>query len=498
MNTITHSTLITWVNESDDLTQSSRDISEKSRDYYDSNQLDAAEIRALKKRKQPVVVINRIKPKIDGLMGLERQNRTTAKAFPRTPKHEGGAHAATEAIRFVLDDNMYPQKRSAAWDTMLVEGTGGVEVIVKPDEENGYKVIANQIPWDRIIYDPYSRRKDFSDARYLGQVKWVDYDIAMEDFPEGKDVLDTMIAGSQTYDDKPRWMDSRRRRVKIVELYYEDAGDIWYCCFTRGGTLKGPMVSPYKNEEGETEDPYSFGSLFVTRDGERYGHTKQLLDVQDEINKRRSKALHLMSVRQTFGTKGVVEDVNAARQEMAKPDGHVEFAFGELNKDFGVLPTGDMAQAQFHLLEEAKQEIDSVSYNAASSGKDMRNMSGVALRAREVAGQTEVAPMFDVLKNMDIRVYRKIWNRVKQYWKKEMWLRVTDDERNLKFVGLNTPVTKGEQALKMAQSQGLPPEQLQMLAAQIQNDPAANEIVDTSNEVANLDVDIVMADAPDT
>jgi hypothetical protein len=128
-----------------------------------------------------------------------------------------------------------------------------------------------------------------------------------------------------------------------------------------------------------------------------------------------------------------------------------------------------MAGAQFNLLTEAKQEIDAVSFSAAAAGKEERNMSGVALRSREMASQTELAPMFDVLKGLDVRVYRKVWNRIKQYWKAEKWIRVTDEENNLKFVGLNKPMTAGEQLMQKAQQQGLPPEQLQMLLPQQQS-----------------------------
>jgi hypothetical protein len=106
--------------------------------------------------------------------------------------------------------------------------------------------------------------------------------------------------------------------------------------------------------------------------------------------------------------------------------------------------------------------------------------------------------MFDVLKNLDIRVYRKVWNRIKQYWKAEMWLRVTDDENNLKFVGLNKPVTRGEQMLQQAQAAGAPPEILAQLQQQIAADPLMKEVVSTENDIMNLDVDIVMDDAPDT
>jgi hypothetical protein len=353
-----HSKLVTWVNEADDATTDSRALAEKSRAYYDSEQWTDAEKRKLATQKQAATVINRIKPKVDSLMGMERANRTTAKAYPRTPKHTEGATAATEAVRFCLQDNMYERQRSDAWENMLIEGTGAIEIIVKPKKDDSYKIFIRHIMWDRIIYDPHSRRKDFSDAKYLGQVVWMDYDDAVALYPEALDVLEAMQAGSQTYDDKPRWMDNIRRRVKIAELYYRkqdgEMNDWWYACFTRGGYCKTPQKSPYLNEEGETEHAYEFASLFVDREGGRYGSEKQILDVQDEINKRRSKALHLMSVRQTFSSGGNVPDVNKYRAELAKPDGHAEHSFGEFGKDFGILPTGDMAAAKFNLLSEAK------------------------------------------------------------------------------------------------------------------------------------------------
>lgn len=491
---ITLATLCDWVTDCEDATDESRELSEKSRDYYDSRQLSDAEVRSLKKRKQAPVVINRIKPKIDALMGMEKAAKTTVKAFPRNPEDEKSSEAATEAIRFVMEDQDFGVIRAAVWEHILIEGTGGAEVVIKYRGEKPY-VCLESIKWDRIIYDPHSRRKDFSDARYLGQVVWLDYDQALDRFPEGADVLETMIEGSETYDDKPRWLDTKRNRVKIVEMYYYEGKDVYYACFTRGGFLKPQKISPYKNEEGETEWPYEFQSAFVDREGGRYGAVRQLLDVQDEINKRRSKALHLMSVRQVMWERGAVEDINKAREELARPDGVVEVTPGMV---FEVLKTGDMAAAQFNLLTEAKMEIDNVGANAATQGKDKTVQSGVALRERQQAGMTEVGPLFDALKHWQHRMFRKIWNRIKQFWKDEMWIRVTDDEQSLRWVGLNAPMTRGQMALEQAQQDGLPPEQLQMLAQQIQQDPRSQEVVKTQNNVAELDVDIIVAEVPDS
>ena len=484
--------LIKWVSESEDVTEDARATSERCRDYYDSKQLTDEEIRSLKKRKQAPVVINRIKPKIDGLKGMERTNKTTAKAYPRTPTHEKAAEAASESIRFVLQDNMWGDIRGSIWDNLIIEGSGGCEIIVKP-KDNDFKIVINHIRWDRFFYDPHGLRKDYDDCRYLGQIVWMDYDEALNENPEGKDVLEVMQSGSQTYDDKPRWMDARKR-VKIVEMYYRNNGNVYYCRFTRGGFLEKPKISPFKNEEGETEWPYEFGSAFVSKEGDRYGAVLQLLDVQDEINKRRSKALHLMSVRQVRLERGAVEDLNKTRQELAKPDGVIETTPG---MEFEILKTGDMAAAQFNLLAEAKQEIDAVGVNAAMTGKDPRDQSGVALQKRMLAGQTELAPLFDVLRNIDIRVYRKVWNRIRQYWKSEKWIRVTDDETNLRWVGLNKPITKGQMLLQRAQEQKLPPEQMQTVERMVQNDPMMNEVVSTENDIATLDVDIVIDEVPD-
>lgn len=496
-----HAMLVDWVNEADDATKDSRDLAEKCMDYRDGKQWTPEEKSKLAKQKQAATVINRIKPKVDGLLGMERTQRTTAKAFPRTPKHEKAAQAATEAIRYVLQDNFYEQVRSEAFENIIVPGTAGIEVQVKPHGADDYKITLKSLMWDRLIYDPHSRRKAFADARYLGVVVWMDYEDAIDLYPDASDVLEAMQTGSSTYDDKPRWMDNKPRwmdnkrlRVKIVELYWYEGKDVYHAKFTRGGWVEEPKVSPFKNEEGETEWPYEFASAFVDREGNRYGAVSQYLDVQDEVNKRRSKALHLMSVRQVRWERGAVDDINKARQELAKPDGVLETIPGF---EFEVLKTGDMAAAQFNLLTEAKAEIDAVGYNAAVAGKDQNAISGIALRQRQQSGQTELAPLFDVLKHLDHRVYRKVWNRVRQYWKSEKWIRVTDEEQNLKWVGLNAPITKGQQMMEQMKAQGAPPEQMQAAMQQMQMDPAMQEVVDTSNLIADLDVDIIIDDAPD-
>jgi hypothetical protein len=287
----------------------------------------------------------------------------------------------------------------------------------------------------------------------------------------------------------------QRRRVRVAECWSREGGKVFFSQFTKGGILSR-MESPYVNEDGEPDDGFVFGSCSVDRDGNRYGVVRGWISIQDEINKRRSKAMHLMNVRQTFGNQLV--DKTKLRQELAKPDGHAEMEGGaKFGEDFGVIPTGEMAAAQFQLLQEAKAEIDAVGVNAALSGTEQRVMSGRALLAKSEQGLSELGPVFDAFGQFEYDVYRKVWNRIRQFWTAEKWIRVTDDERNIKFVGLNQPLTLGEQLLEEFKKQpNVTPEQIAQAEQQAKMDPRMQQVVGVKNKVAELDVDIVLDEVP--
>lgn len=461
----------------------------RDRDYYDGQQWSEAETAELLRRGQAPIVVNRIKPKIDTMLGLERRSRTDAKLYPRNPSDEQAARAATQAVRYVLDDNRFDQARSQVFEHLLIEGTAAAEVVAEPSRD-GTRIRVRPIPWERLFIDPHARRRDLSDARFRGQVIWLDLDEAQGRYPAHKDRLSACLAdasaGSEAYGDGgDPWVDSKRRRVRVIECWYRQGERIMQTIFCKSGLLAGPFASPYTDEEGRSHDPYVFAAAFITRKGERYGTVRQLVPIQDEINKRRSKALHLLSVRQVRAEKGAVEDVDAARRELARPDGYIETVAGLA---FEVLPTGDMARAQFELLSEAKGEIDQVGANAALSGKVSEGTSGRAIQARQQSGQLEVGAVMDTLRNWQTEVVRRVWGRIRQYWTAPRWVRITDDENSPQFVGLNQPITL-EDAMQRELG-AVPPE--------MQGDPRLQEIVGTENRMAALDVDIQIGEVPDT
>lgn len=489
-----HGHLIEWFNAAEKDTFDARQLSERDRDYYDGWQLTDAEIAELKRRGQPPVSFNRIRPKIEFLKGLEAQRRTDPKAFPRTPQHAQGAEAATDSIRFVCERQDWDQKRSKGWENMLVEGMCAVELTHRPGQD-GAEIVINHYHWDRLFYDPHSREKDFADARYKGAVIWADFEDVKAAYPDVPDIGATEDSDSETYSDYPRhhgWVDSQRQRVRVVLMWYRVKG-VWYWAkFTHSAWLEGGE-SPYKNEKGQSFCPFLMQSAYVDRYGMRYGVVRDMIDPQDEINKRRSKALFQMTARQVVMTDGAVASAAEVRRELARPDGVIIRNRGD-DHQFEVLTQNDQAQGHLALLSEAKQEIELTGANSALQGETGESTSGRAVLARQQGGMVEIAPLFDALHHWTRDVYRGIWLLIRQLWTEEKWVRVTDDERNTRFVGLNTPYTVQNHLRDM------PDDQAYVIARHfgfVPNDPRLQTVIARQNAVETLDVDIILEEVPD-
>jgi hypothetical protein len=486
--------LRTQFEDAADSTVQYRADAEQWRDYYDGKQWTTNERETLKKRGQPCITDNRVGDKVQYLLGLERKTRTDPKAYPRNPQDEGSAEAATDAIRYVFDCNDFQQVRSAVFENMLVEGVGAVEVV-----RDGKKDKIRKIRWDRFYADPHSMELDYSDALFLGVVAWMDEKRLIQRYPQAREMIEGQMSEAQrtyteTYDDKPqlRWIDVKRRRLQVFEHYYWD-GKWMRAVFIKGGFLEEPQPSPYIDEDGIPECPIVAQAAFRDRDGNPYGVVRRYKDLQDEINKRRSKALHALSARRVVADQGAVPDVNKARIEVQRPDGYLEVTPG---MRFDVDVSTDIGMSQFQLLQDAIQSLASTGPNAALQGQSGQ-ISGKAKQLDQEGGAIQIGALFDQIRHLQKRVARMTWNRVKQFWTDETWVRVTDDEQKLKFVGLNVPVTAGEQQVEQMKGMGLAPEEMQMAVAQIAMDPMSRVPVAKKNDVAAMDVDIIIEEMPD-
>lgn len=478
------SVLVQWRDAAEEATTDARKLSERDWDYVDNKQLTDAEIKTLKKRGQPPVIINRIKRKIEYLGGLEKKQRAIPKAMPRTPVEEENATSATDALTYVTEDQEYGMKRSRVWEDICVKGAGGFEVTAE-QEKYGWCVKIRRVAWDRMFWDPHSSEADFSDAMYLGVDVWMDESEALEtygDIADTKKIISdsykTAPVQSDTYEDKPKsgvWADRKRKRLRVSQMYFK-ANNTWYFAeFTKGGLLKGD-VSPWLDDDGEPDCGLIFQSAYVDRDNNRYGVVREMISPQDEFNKRRSKLLHHLTVRQTrYDSTSSGVDIESVRKELAKPDGVIDAPKDALE----IMPNNDQVAGQFQMLQITGQELDLIGANSALLGEQGGAPSGKAIQLNQTGGMVELGNLFDGLRHLDRRVFTAAWNRIRQFWDAEKWVRVTDDERNIRFVGFNVDPMK--QQMMQVQNGGQMPENISVMQGRI----------------AELNVDITIEDAPD-
>lgn len=491
--------------EAETAAQAGRRESERCRDYYDGRQFTADEIATLKRRKQPIVHENLVKEKVETLCGIERQARVDPKAYPRVPSKENDANAVTDALRYVEDDQGLDIKKSRVFEDMLIEGFGGVEVAVRKLKSGAVDPYVVLIAWDRIYYDPHSREADFSDAAYTGYVTWMDADKAKLKWPDKVSVIEaTAQRGTSSqfsqYDDKPKWSywyDAKRRRIRVNTHYHLENG-VWNrCIFTLAGELEESAPSPFIDDEGNPENPLILQSAYVDRDNDRYGIVRDMISLQDEVNKRRSKFLHMVNSNKIRVSAAVGADREAIRKEYARPDAVIIGETGEIES----LDNVSKESGQFNLLQDTRATLKgNIGPNAYLGGKAGENQSGRAVLAQQQAGMTQMAPLLDHLRHFTLRLYRQVWNRIRQYWTAERWIRVTDDENNVRFVGLNTPPQMSPQEAQMAtmkvqmavQSGQLDPQTAQQYAQKIQ------QMATVGNHLAELDVDIDIDEVNET
>ncbi|MBB4799670.1 hypothetical protein HNP32_003430 [Brevundimonas bullata] len=460
--------LIGWFEEAEEATHKARALAERDRDYYDNKQWTADERAALEARGQPVIAFNVIKSRVEYLLGIEKQQRRDPRAYYRNQPDQPAADAFTSGLRFAADTADFHAKRTKVWKNIVIEGYGGVELYAEQDDID-YALKMNVIPWDRIVYDPHCAQEDYSDARYIGQVRWTDLDEGIAKYgEEARSILETTLASfskSETYDDKPKWTvwaDSKRKRVRVVSMWYREADGWHWCDYTQAGELaSGP--SPYVDKQGQSYCPIILESAHVDRDNNRYGEVRHLVDPQDEVNKRRSKALHQSVSRGVIADHGAVDDVQKARKELARPDFYVEVMPGAR---FEVVDGIQMAAGQAALLNDAMSYIQQAGPNMAMMGKGTEDQSGRAIEAQQAGGMIEMGDLLDTLRRFDQRVFQMLANMMQQLWTAERWIRVTDDELAPQAVGLNA----------------------------VQYDEYGQPFVD--NPVAEMDVDVIVADAP--
>ena len=507
-----------WYHEGRDHSSNFRKESMRDCDYYDNQQWTAEKKQDLEDRGQPAIVINRIKPTIDLVIGTESKIRTDFKAAPRKNNGAFDAGIATECIKYVMDQNAGEYAISEIFEGQVKAGWDFVE-LCKSDDPFREIIQISTVPRHDLIWDPYAKEYDLGDGKYFIRAKWMELEDAENKFPKHKGLLKMAISteelepmyempyrGTEDQPDRPgvlqwpdapisspEWMDKSRKRVKLLECWYKcpkevklvdnyltgeveelDPSRIMEVLVTPGASIiqatikkvrlcivAGPHLladswSPYRHNEYPFIPWWCFKS---DRKGEPYGLIRQMIDPQDEVNKRRSKAMHLLNARQIIATSNAIDkkenDWKQVASAVTDPEGVIKLDASAVNARFEIQSPIAMVEEQYKFEAEAKQEIEEAGVNREMMGQESNATSGRAIIARQVQGNTMLGKPFQNYRRSKQLLGQRIWSMIQQYWTRPKVLRITNKiatglfgefadtlpgERDHKFLELNMPI----------------------------------------------------------
>jgi hypothetical protein len=159
--------------------------------------------------------------------------------------------------------------------------------------------------------------------------------------------------------------------------------------------------------------------------GRPYGLVRAAIDPQRELNKRRSKAMHLLNTAQVIADVDAVDDPALLAREAARPDGLILKRAG---KDLRIIRNADLAASQVAVLEQAGRDIQEVlGVFDESLGKESNAQSGTAIQQRQLAGTLNQMFAFDALRRLKKRLGAALAEAMRHSFTPTAVLRITDN-----------------------------------------------------------------------
>lgn len=206
------------------------------------------------------------------------------------------------------------------------------------------------------------------------------------------------------------------------------------------GHLLAKQDSPYRHNRF----PFTpFWAFREGRDGSPYGVIRQLRDPQDDYNKRRSKALFLLSTNQVIYEEGAIDEDDEANvlAEVAKPNGQIRVRRGALSEGRIQIRAGaELVSGQVQLMNEDKENIYEVSgVTRDNVGQESNAVSGKAILAKQQQGAVSTASLFDNLRLAHQLSGEKMLSNIEQFMSLPKQFRVIGRNGQIEMLKINQP-----------------------------------------------------------
>jgi len=468
-------------------------------DFYDGIQLESEDLKILLERNQPPMTFNVVKNTVNWILGLERRSKVDYRILPRKKAGANSAKTKTKVFKYIQDVSDGEHARSEAFAECITAGVGWMEFGARQTGDEPIFMSTERwrnMWYDHLSTRPdymdmrYVLREKWVDLdvaqamfpdraghlRVLAQsvnslYPYTPEDVVITDSASEFDLeseVDSMFGGTG---------DTARERVKMQEMWYRmpervqlmrarsndtpygsldgvimrpDNPDHQYlvrggyfsleelqmmvvrCAMWAGGFYLQDIQTPYNHNRFPLQPLFCYRRK---RDGMPYGVIRDLRDPQSDLNRRRSKALVLLTANRVIYDKGAVDDPVKAYDELNRPDGMIEVNAG---KRFEIQKEQALAAAHVEMARDDERFINSISgITEQNLGQSKRQLSGIAIENLQEQGNTTSGIFFDNYYHSFKTGGEILLSLIEQFKDKPEEIRITGDEQKDDFVDIN-------------------------------------------------------------
>lgn len=492
-----HSMLLQWFYLERERQAANRLEMAMDADFYDNIQWDPDDAADVTDRGQMPLVYNEVAPMADWIIGTERRARVDWKVLPRTEDDVKAADIKTKVLKYVSDVNRSSYVRSRAFADAIKAGVGWIDDGARDDPTKEI-LYSKYEDWRRVLHDSAAYDHDLDDGRYIFRWRWVDEDVAVMMFPDRANQI-RMAVSDATQNNDSTWeeetwntestanvrksgqlyasgtgltVDAKRRQVKLIEAQYrmpvrtkvvasgplkgailhDQDAVLANALGMVGGTVIDKVIMrthvavfTEAHMLGMGPSIYRHNKFSLTpiwcyrrgRDRQPYGVIRRVRDVQQDLNKRASKALFMLNTNQIVAEEGAVDDWNIARDETDRPDGVIVTKPG---KKFDIRRDTDGATGQIQMMTLDAQSIQkSAGVSQENMGRQTNAVSGEAIKARQMQGSVVTTEPFDNLRLATQIQGEKQLSLTEQFYSEEKVIRLTGAKGAIDWVRVNQP-----------------------------------------------------------
>ena len=471
-------------------------------DFYDNEQWSEEDAETVRERGQVPLVYNVISASVDWTTGTERRGRTDHKVLPRRKEGAKPAQRKTELMKYLSDVNRSPFEISRGFEDAVKAGMGWIEDAIDDDGDNE-PIIRRHENWRNMLWDSTCQRLDMSDARYQIRSKWIDMDIAVAIFPQRRSLLERSAEKAEDFLEMDMFGDDamdqqeieyqqdsasehgtnygyQRDRVRIIEMWFRKPV---ITTRLRGSEFSGEIFDPYSEghkwaiKSGNAEQvkspilrmhcslltpegylwrsvsPYRHNMFPFTpiwgyrraRNGLPYGMIRRLRDIQDDVNKRASKALHILSTNKVIMDEDALPDgmtLEEFQEEASRPDAVLLKKRGSemtINAERELTPAHlDLMSRSIAMIQQASGVTDE------NLGRRTNASSGIAIQRRQDQGALATMKFFDHLLLAHQQSGEKQLSLIEQFMTEEKQFRITNSRGTPEYVTINDTLPEND------------------------------------------------------